>query len=93
MEETEQNVEKYTVQITYASGRSERFVCTARGPELRQQLTGALQAPCIAFQLEDRVQLIYTAQVESVEISPLPQLSDVPALPAERLGMTGASGH
>jgi hypothetical protein len=93
MVETGQNVEKYTVQITYASGRSERFVCTARGAELRQQLTAALQTPCIAFQLEDRLQLIYTAQVENVEISPLPQLSDVPAIPAERLGMTGTFGR
>jgi len=93
MQETEQNIEKYTVQITYASGRSERFVCVARGPELQQQLTGTLLAPCIAFQLGDRVQLIYMAQVESVEISPFPLLGDVPAIPAERLGMTGTFGR
>ena len=92
MEEQGQNVEKYIVQITYASGRSERFVCMARAPELHQQLTSALKAPCIAFQLGDHVQLIYTAQVESVEINPLLPLIDVPAIPAERLGVTGTFG-
>jgi hypothetical protein len=91
MEEKAPDLAEYTVQITYASGRSERFVCTAREPELRQQLTSALQASCVAFHLGDRVQLIYTAQVESVEISPLPQLTDVPAIPAERLGVTRVS--
>jgi hypothetical protein len=91
MEEKAPDLIEYTVQITYASGRSERFVCPARGPELRQQLTSALQASCVAFQLGDRVQLIYTAQVESVEISPLPQLTEVPAISAERLGVTRVS--